>query len=83
MGASKCTLTKAPGIGGLHGKNRGWPSSRNPVKRLQMGLVPRSGRLLPTRTTTVAGLLLPISHNDYFMRTGALRYGNLMVPCFN
>lgn len=56
---SRCTLTKAPGIGGLQGKNKGCPSSRNPVNLLQIGLVPRSGRLLPTRTTIVAGLLAP------------------------
>lgn len=59
---SRWTLTKAPGIGGLQGKNRGFPSSRWPVKRLQMGLVPRSGRLLPTRTITVAGIFLPVKH---------------------
>lgn len=56
---SKCTDTNAPGIGGLHGRKSGCPSSRTPVKRLQIGFVPKSGRLLPTRTTTVAGLLLP------------------------
>lgn len=60
---SKCTETNAPGIGGLHGKNRGWPSSNKPVKRLQIGFVPRSGRLLPTRTTIVAGLLFPTEKN--------------------
>ena len=53
-GASKWTETKAPGIGGLHGKKSGRPSSRVPVNRLQIGLIPRSGRLLPTRTTIVA-----------------------------
>lgn len=58
-GASRCTLTKAPGIGGLHGRNSGCPSSRNPVNLLQMGFVPKSGRLFPTRTTIVAGLLVP------------------------
>ena len=51
---SKCTDTKAPGIGGLQGKNRGRPSSKLPVNRLQTGLTPRSGRLLPTLTTIVA-----------------------------
>lgn len=58
-GTSKWTLTKAPGIGGLHGKKSGWPSSMKPVNRLHMGFVPKSGRLLPTRTTIVAGLLAP------------------------
>lgn len=56
---SKCTETNAPGIGGAHGKNSGWPSSSTPLKRLQIGFVPKSGRLLPTRTTIVAGLLSP------------------------
>lgn len=56
---SRCTLTKAPGIGGLHGKKSGCPSSKNPVNRLQIGFVPRSGRLFPTRTTIVAGLFAP------------------------
>ena len=51
---SKCTDTKAPGIGGLQGRKRGLPSSRLPVNRLQIGFTPRSGRLLPTRTTIVA-----------------------------
>lgn len=46
-------------MGGLHGRKRGWPSSRKPVNRLQIGFVPKSGRLLPTRTTIVAGLLAP------------------------
>lgn len=59
VGTSRWTLTKAPGIGGLQGRKRGWPSSMKPVKRLQIGLVPRSGRLLPTLTTIVAGLLAP------------------------
>lgn len=58
---SRWTDTKAPGIGGLHGRKRGWPSSSRPVKRLQIGLVPRSGRLFPTRTTMVAVELLPIA----------------------
>lgn len=57
--ASKCTETKAPGIGGLQGKKRGCPSSRGPVKRLQIGFVPRSGRLFPTRTTIVPGIPSP------------------------
>ena len=52
--------TKAPGIGGLHGKNKGRPSSMTPVNRLQMGLTPRSGRLLPTLTTMVASLFLAV-----------------------
>ena len=43
-----------PGIGGLQGKNNGRPSSIIPVNLLQMGLTPRSGLLLPTRTTIVA-----------------------------
>jgi hypothetical protein len=30
-GPSKWTLTKAPGIGGLHGRNSGRPSSITPV----------------------------------------------------
>ena len=30
-GPSKWTLTKAPGIGGLQGRNRGRPSSTTPV----------------------------------------------------
>ena len=55
---SKWTLTKAPGIGGLQGKNKGRPSSMNPVKRLQTGLRPMSGRLFPTLTTIVAGFPL-------------------------
>lgn len=46
-------------MGGLQGKNSGWPSSKNPVKRLQIGFVPRSGRLFPTLTIIVAGLLAP------------------------
>lgn len=57
--ASKCTETKAPGIGGLQGKKRGCPSSRGPVKRLQIGFVPKSGRLFPTRTTIVPGIPSP------------------------
>lgn len=55
VAASRCTETKAPGIGGLQGRKRGCPSSRGPVNRLQMGFVPKSGRLLPTRTTMVPG----------------------------
>ena len=47
-------LEKVPGIGGLHGKNKGRPSSITPVKRLQMGFTPKSGRLFPTLTTIVA-----------------------------
>lgn len=57
--ASKWTLTKAPGMGGLQGRNSGCPSSMNPVKRLHIGFVPRSGLLFPTRTTITAGLLVP------------------------
>jgi hypothetical protein len=33
-GASKWTDTKAPGMGGLHGRKSGRPSSKVPVKRL-------------------------------------------------
>ena len=50
--------TNAPGIGGLQGKNKGRPSSITPVNRLQIGLTPKSGRLLPTLTTMVASLFL-------------------------
>jgi hypothetical protein len=56
---SRWTLTKAPGMGGLQGKNKGLPSSRKPLKRLQIGLVPKSGRLLPTLTIMLAGWLSP------------------------
>lgn len=59
VGDSRWTLTNAPGMGGLQGRNRGWPSSKNPVNLLQIGLLPKSGLLLPTRTTIVAGLLAP------------------------
>ena len=55
---SKCMDTNAPGIGGLHGKNKGRPSSITPVNLLQMGFTPKSGRLLPTLTTIVASLFL-------------------------
>ena len=47
-------LEKVPGIGGLHGKNKGRPSSITPVNRLHMGFTPKSGRLFPTLTTIVA-----------------------------
>jgi hypothetical protein len=56
------TLTNAPGIGGLHGRNNGLPSSINPVNRLHIGFVPRSGRLFPTRTIIVAGLFFPVNN---------------------
>lgn len=60
VGPSKWTLTNAPGIGGLHGRNNGFPSSKWPVNLLHIGFVPRSGRLLPTLTTIVAGWFLPV-----------------------
>lgn len=59
VGPSRWTLTNAPGMGGLQGRNRGLPSSRCPVNLLQIGFVPKSGRLLPTLTTMVAGWFLP------------------------
>lgn len=55
---SRCTETKAPGIGGLQGRKRDCPSSSDPENRLQMGFIPKSGRLLPTRTTMVPELSL-------------------------
>ena len=55
---SRWTDTKAPGVGRAQGKNSGLPSSMNPVNLLQIGLTPKSGRLLPTRTVTTAGRLL-------------------------
>ncbi len=61
-----CTDTNAPGIGGLHGRKSGLPSSRVPVKRLQTGFMPKSGRLLPTRTTIVAGRPFPDKDNNSF-----------------
>ena len=57
-GPSKWMETNAPGMGGLQGRNRGRPSSMTPVNLLHTGLTPRSGRLLPTRTTIVASLFL-------------------------
>ena len=65
-----CTLTKAPGMGGLHGKNNGRPSSSNPMKRLQTGLLSRSGRLFPTRTTTVAGWSPVETEHTYYLGEG-------------
>ena len=61
---SKCTETNAPGIGGLHGRKSGLPSSRLPVNRLQIGFTPRSGRLLPTLTTIVASRPLAETHGE-------------------
>lgn len=43
----------------MHGRKSGLPSSKKPVYLLQTGLVARSGRLLPTLTTIVAGLFFP------------------------
>jgi hypothetical protein len=63
-GDSKWIETKAPGMGGLQGRNRGRPSSRVPVNLLQIGLMPKSGRLLPTRTTIVA--FRPLAENNNF-----------------
>lgn len=39
------------------------------MKRLQIGLVPKSGLLLPTRTTIVAGLFLPEIGNNHDLET--------------
>jgi len=64
LAVSMWTLTNAPGIGGLHGRNNGFPSSIKPVNRLHMGFVPRSGLLFPTRTMIVAGLFLPVRNAD-------------------
>ena len=60
-GDSRCTDTKTPGSGRAHGKNSGLPSSMKPVNLLQIGLAPKSGRLLPTLTVIVAGRLLPVT----------------------
>ena len=64
MITSKCTDTKAPGIGGLHGRNNGRPSSKLPVNLLQTGFTPKSGRLFPTRTTIVASFPLAVMINE-------------------
>lgn len=53
-------------MGGLHGKNNGFPSSINPVNLLQTGFVPKSGLLFPTRTIIVAGLFVPEKKYIYF-----------------
>lgn len=52
---SRCTETKAPGMGRAQGRNSGRPSSMYPVNLLQIAFTPKSGLLLPTRTVTVAG----------------------------
>ena len=62
-------MKKIPGIGGLHGKNKGRPSSITPVNRLQMGFTPKSGRLFPTLTTIVASFCFAEIENIDFKKS--------------
>ena len=54
-------------MGGLQGRKSGLPSSMMPVNLLQMGLTPRSGLLLPTRTTIVAFRPLAATNKNNYL----------------
>lgn len=61
LGDSRWMETKAPGAGLVQGKKSGFPSSMKPWYLLQSGLLPKSGRLFPTRTAMVAFCRLAVS----------------------